>query len=72
MANEIVKGRKKMANEDIRMIARANYIPQWKIADKLGITDITLCRWLRHDLSEEKKKQIIQAIEEIICEKSRI
>lgn len=40
-------------------------IPLWKIADKVGVTDVTLGRWLRKPLPENKKDQLLAAISEL-------
>lgn len=52
-------------NEDIKK-ARDG-VPYWAIAEKLFISESTLYRWLRTELSTEKKKQILAAIKE--CQK---
>ena len=41
------------ANEAIRKLARDKRIPLWRIADNMGISEITLIRRLRHELPEE-------------------
>ena len=38
----------------------------WKVADKLGISDFTFSRKLRHTFTEEEHAKIVQAIEDII------
>ena len=40
---------------------------QWMVAKKLGISEYTLVRWLRDELSEERKKAIYAAIEALSC-----
>ena len=52
-----------LANTDIRRMARCNDVPQWKIAAVLGISEPTLCGWLRFELSSERKNAIIGAIQ---------
>lgn len=54
-----------LANEDVRRMARRNDVPQWKIAAALGISEPTLCRWLRFELSSEKKHRIVHVIQEL-------
>ncbi len=53
------------ANIDIRQIAKAQKIPFWKIAKHLGISEPTFTRWMRDELSEEKRQRITFAIEEL-------
>ncbi len=50
------------ANQIIREKAKAERIALWQIALYLGVSEPTLIRWLRVPLSEEKKKQIYDAI----------
>lgn len=54
-----------MANLKIKLMARGHNIPQWKIAECLGISEITLSRMLRKELSLEKKEQIKKIIKEL-------
>ena len=51
-----------MTVEEIRKEAKKNCVPLWKIADALGISEPTMSRLLRHDLSEEKEAQILDII----------
>lgn len=54
-----------MENIQIRKAAREAHIPLWKIAQMVGISEPTLTRWLRVELSQEKKVRILQAIEQL-------
>lgn len=38
---------------------------QWQIAEACGVSEWTFVRWLRHELSEEHRKAIFKAIEEL-------
>lgn len=55
----------KMTNTDIRLKAKANGVPLWKIADKLNISEPTMTRKLRKELSDEEKTKIIGIIAEL-------
>lgn len=44
-----------MANEDIKLEARGNGVPLWQIAEKLGISEPTITRRLRKELTAEEK-----------------
>ncbi len=55
-----------LPNQDIRNKAYTNGVRMWEIAEKLGISDMTLTRRLRKDLSPETKKQLMAIIDEII------
>lgn len=50
-------------NEKIRRAKGS--IPNWLIAEKLGIHENSFYRLLRHELSEEKKQEILNIIEKI-------
>lgn len=53
---------KARANEHIRKAMRENDVTQWRVAAILGVSDITLGRWLRFPLPAEKEAQIMEAI----------
>lgn len=52
-------------NRKIRAAAVAAGVPIYKIAMELGISEVTLYRYLRTELPEEKKKAILAAIEKL-------
>jgi hypothetical protein len=52
-------------NEDIRNLLKKSQIHHWIIAEKLGVSDTTFSRWLRHEMPLEKKEKIIRLIEEV-------
>ena len=56
---------KEKTNQDLRnMIANA-HLREWQIAEKLGISDSTLCKWLRREpLESEKREAIISVLAE--------
>lgn len=66
MENETMK-----TNMDLRLLARANGVPLWKIAAALNVGEATLFRWLRTEIPEGDKRRtwIINAIEEISLRK---
>lgn len=49
-------------NQEIRNAIKAAGVKQWMVAKELGISEYTLVRWLRDELSEERKKAIYAAI----------
>lgn len=54
-----------MQNEAIRASISASGLKYWEVADAIGIADTTFARWLRHELPEEKQKQILAAIDRL-------
>ena len=55
-----------MANEEIRCKAKAHRIPLWKLACELGISEATLTRWLRVEMSEERIQRVSDAMDRIL------
>jgi hypothetical protein len=47
-------------NEDIKEAKMM--VPDWAIAEKLGISENSFYRWIRKELPDEKKAMILQAI----------
>lgn len=54
-----------MMNAEIRNMVKNSRIYYYEIAQALNISEFTLCRWLRNDLSDEKKTLITAAIAKI-------
>lgn len=57
-------------NKEIREAIRKARVKQWEVAQALGIAEETLIRWLRRELTEERKTAIMSAIEKIKGEES--
>lgn len=55
---------RQQANLEVRSIMKEKKIFQWQVAVEMGISDVTLVRWLRLPLSDEKKAMVMKAIEE--------
>ena len=47
-----------MANQDIKREIKESGIKMWQIADKLGISDMTLSRKFRYEFTLEEKETI--------------
>lgn len=56
----------KKANKEIREKLERYRIRQCEVADQLGITEFTLCRWLRTELRPDRKAKVEAAITEIV------
>ena len=52
-------------NEDLKAFARKKRVPFWAIAQELNISEMTFTRWLRVELTPERRAQIMNAIEAI-------
>lgn len=54
-----------MANAEIRELIRKKRLRHYEIAEALGVNEFTFSRWLRNELPDDKKCEIIKAIEQI-------
>ena len=54
-----------MNNLEIRMKIREKRLCHYEVASAIGVSEYTFCRWLRDELSEEKKNIVLRAIESI-------
>lgn len=61
-----------MDSLELKDLAYRNRVSLWMIADRIGVHENTLVRWLRHDLSEEKQHLILDAINAIITERTKL
>jgi transcriptional regulator with XRE-family HTH domain len=50
-------------NNDIKEKIKDAGLHQYQVADLCGISETTLVRWLRYELSPEKREMIMSAIE---------
>ncbi len=57
-------------NENVRIMARKKKIALWEIAEKIGISEATITRWMRVQLPKEKENCIMQAIAVIAEERN--
>ena len=58
-----------MTNEAIRKSISNSGLKYWEVADAVGIADTTFAKWLRHELPEDKKKQVLSAINRLSQER---
>ena len=52
-----------MSNTELKQKIKDSGLYQWQVAAAIGITEMTLIRWLRLPLSNEHYNKIVQAIE---------
>ena len=57
-----------LKNQHIRREARANNVPLWKIAKRLGISEPTMTRRLREELPEEEQQKLLTVIRTLAAE----
>ena len=49
-------------NKLVRDALKSVGMYQWELADLIGVTEVTLSRWFRHELPEEKQKELYETI----------
>ena len=54
-----------MYNLEIRLKIKQNRLCHYEVAREIGISEFTFCKWLREEMSEERKKLVLSAIDEI-------
>ena len=54
-----------MKNLEIRQAIKAARLMQYEVAAQIGISEYTLCKWLRKELTEEQREQVLSAISAI-------
>lgn len=52
-----------MNNIEIRKAIKESGFKHWQIADMIGVADTTFCRMLRRELPEDKKQEILMAMQ---------
>ncbi|WP_333604121.1 hypothetical protein [Lactobacillus acetotolerans] len=53
------------ANEDIRQRIDNARLRKWEVAEKVGISDGRFSVWLRKPFTDEQKKRVEKAIDEL-------
>lgn len=56
-------------NQEIRKLARGNMIPFWEIAQRIGVCEMTITRWMRTELTEKRRSRMMDAMESILKER---
>lgn len=57
------------ANKDIRRTLERENIYQWQVAEKMGMQDSNFSKLLRTEMTEDKKREVLIAIKQIIKER---
>lgn len=66
-----MEGEKRMKNERVRYSMFKNGIRQTMVAKRLGISDSEMSCILRWELADEEQKKLLDAINEIMEDRSR-
>lgn len=59
----------KKENQEIRDRLRVAGFPQWRLARQIGVSDGTLCLWLRVPLFGERQERVLRGLAELEREK---
>ena len=51
-----------MCNKDLRDEMRSANVRQWEVAESIGISEMTMVKWLRRELDDSKKALIREGI----------
>ena len=54
-----------MKNSEIKRAIKESRIMQYEIAAQMGISEYTLCKWFRKELTVEQQERILAAIADI-------
>ena len=56
-------------NERIKVAAKEKRVPLWEVASRLGVSESTMTRMMRQELSEDKAHNILAIINEVARER---
>lgn len=59
------KGGDDMTNAEIKKVIRDRRLFNYEVAAQLGISEFTFSRWFRKELDEDKRKRVLNAINEL-------
>ena len=51
-----------MCNKDLRDEMRTSNVRHWEVADAIGISEMTMVKWLRRELDDAKKALVRDGI----------
>ena len=54
-----------MGNNDLRLYASGHGVRLWEVAKALGISDNTLTRRMRKDMTEDERREFLRAVDQI-------
>ena len=54
-----------MKKDEVKLLMKQNQVQQWEVAEAMGISEYTLCRWLRKDLKGKQLERLNSAIRKV-------
>ena len=58
-----------MCNTEIRVAMVRAGLKHYQVAEAMGVADESFSRWLRHELPEDRQKQIMAVIKQLAKER---
>lgn len=55
-----------MQNKDLRDAFRIANVKQWEVADAIGISEMSMVKWLRRELPVDKKIWVQEGIRKVL------
>lgn len=52
---------KRKKNREVRDFLKAKRVFMWEVAERIGVHETTVIRWMRTELPEDKKQAIMEA-----------
>lgn len=54
-----------MKKEEVKLMMKRDQVKRWEVAEAMGISKFTLCRWLRKDLKGKQLERLNSAIRKV-------
>ena len=54
-----------LKKEEVKLLMKQNQVKQWEVAEAMGISEFTLCRWLRKDWKGKQLERLNSAIKKV-------
>ena len=55
-----------MQNKDLRDAFRIANVKQWEVADAIGISEMSMVKWLRRERPVDKKMRVQEGIRKVL------
>ena len=55
-----------MQNKDLRDAVRIANVRQWEVAEAIGISEMSMVKWLRRELPVDKKMRVQEGIRKVL------
>ena len=55
-----------MCNKDLRDEMRIANVRQWEVAEAIGLSEMTMVKWLRRELDDSKKALVREGISKAV------